>query len=359
MVAGPTATSVDIVIQPTTAFTGYLTNVVFVLQIPQGVQQPTITKTALSPYFTSFNDLTTLANEGGYTTYGFSAVNASVTSNVTLAAGDNYPVLRLSFAGGAAGPTDIRLAHLADGGPGSLYQNYVEANAVGPGTNDYTNYVQMFFGTLVVPASPVASEVIGYSTYQYSQMSQLLPVAWLSFNATKQGNDGLLNWTVGNENSNKYYELQRSTNGTSFTAIGTVNKSGTGVYNFTDPGINTLGTQVVYYRIKQVDLNGRTSYSDIRVLRLDIKESDITIFPNPVKDGFYVGVPLANAGSKRVKLSLVAGDGKIVAVKEISAAQASNYYFDIKDKPLAAGQYNLQIIYEDKVLSNKKIFINQ
>ncbi len=357
---GPTANSVDIVIQPNVNFTGYLTNVIFILQIPAGVTQPTIARTSLTPYFPTFNTLTTLPNEGGYTTYGFSAINVSNTANTVVNAGTMYSVLRLTFSGGPVAPTDIRLSHLIDGGPGTLYQNYVEANAVGPGAGDYTDYVQMFFGGLVIPSSPAPDEGTGYSTYQYSQIAQLLPVNWLSFNTNKQGNDALVNWTVGNEDGASYYELQRSINGNDFNTIAKISKANTyGRYDYTDAAITNLGDKTLYYRIKQVDINGRISYSDIRLLRLDLRDTEINIYPNPAVKGFYVSVPLINPGNKKVKLTLVAPDGKIAAVKEITAAMASNYYFDIKDNTLAAGQYNLQIIYEENVLANKKIFINQ
>jgi Secretion system C-terminal sorting domain len=359
LIAGPTSTSVDIVIQPVnTSFTGYPTNVIFILQIPSGVTQPAIVKTSLSPYFTSFNDLPTLPNEGGYTTYGFSAVNVTNTTNTTINSGDNYPVLRLSFSGGPITPTDIRLAHLADGGPSSLHQNYVEVNAVPGGVNEYTNFVQMFFGSLVIPAAPLANETIGYSTYQYAQISQLLPLNWLSFNVIKQGNDGLLNWIVANDGDNHHYELQRSANGTSdFKTIATVNKSTSTDYKYTDAGINNLGASVLYYRIKQVDVNGKTSYSDIRQLRLNVKGSQISVFPNPVEKGFYVNIPFTNTDNKKIRLNLVAATGQTVVSREITTAQASNYYFDIRDKNLAAGSYNLQIVFEDKTTETKKLNI--
>jgi hypothetical protein len=90
----------DIVVQPNVAFTGYFTNVIFILQIPVSAVQPTITKTSLSPYFVFSADLPTLPNEAGYVTYGYASVNASVTANTTLNAGELYPILRLTFLGG-------------------------------------------------------------------------------------------------------------------------------------------------------------------------------------------------------------------------------------------------------------------
>lgn len=360
LVNGPFPNTVDIMIQPTVNFTGYLTNVVFVFQIPAGVTQPTITKTTLTPYFvfTAANDLPTLANEAGYATYGLASVNSSNTTPVTINAGTTYPVLRLTFNGGLNTPTDVRLAHLAGGGPNTLYQNYIEANAGGPGTNDYTNYVQMFFGALVQPAAPYADEATGYANYQYSQRAQVLPLKWLSFNAIKKDNDGLLNWAVSNDEENHHFEVLRSNDGQNFTTIAQVNKSGNGNYNYTDAGIVNLSVPVLYYRIKQVDINGKFSYSDIKMLRPDTKTNQISIYPNPIKEGFYISIPFANPGNRIVKLNLIGANGQVVLSKEITTLQAVNYYFKIADKALAAGQYNLQIIFEDRVMETKKLYIN-
>lgn len=361
IVNGPTTNSMDIVVQPNVAFTGYFTNVIFILQIPVGTVQPTITKTSLSPYFVFSADLPTLPNEAGYVTYGYASVNASVTANVTLNAGELYPILRLTFLDGSLTPQDIRLSHLATGGPGTLYQNYVEANAVGPGANDYTNYVQMFFGGNIEPIAPHPTEQVGYDSYQWVQRAQVLPVNWLSFSAIRHGNNGLLNWAVANEDDNHHYELQRSTNGTDFTSIATVNKSANagGVYNYTDVGITGFSSSIVYYRVKQVEVSGNFSYSDIKHITIDKKGPEITIFPNPVWKGFYVNVPLTGAGTEKLKLNLFGTNGQIIASKEITAAQATNYYFDITDMKLAAGQYNLQIIMNEKSIASKMLTIKQ
>ncbi len=361
LVNGPLPNSVDIVIQPNINFDGYLTNVIFIFQIPFGTVQPAITKTSLSPYFIFSADLPTLPNQNGFTTYGYASVNSSVTAPVSITAGNNYPVLRLTFTGGPNTAGDVRLSHLADGGPGTLYQNYVEANAVVGGINDYTNYVQMFFGGLVEPAAPYASEATGYSSYQYTQISQVLPISWLSFSAVKQGNNGLLNWAVTNEDDNHHYELQRSTNGTDFTNVAVINKTANsgGSYNYTDAGINSFGASIFYYRVKQVEISGNFSYSLIKHITMDKKEPGITIFPNPVWKGFYVHVPTTGPGTEKIKLNLFGTNGQIAVSKEITAAQAANYYFDITDKKLAAGQYNLQVIMNEKTIASKMLTIKQ
>lgn len=363
LIPGPTTNSVDIVISPTVDFNGYLTNVIFVFQIPQGVTQPAISKTSLTSYFTSFSDLATLPNEGGYTTYGFSAINASITTNTNITAGTNFPVLRLTFTNGSTTSQNVRLAHLADGGPGTLYQNYIEANDAVAGANDYTNYVQMFFGSNIVPASPLPDEGTGYSTYQYAEKLQVLPVSWLSFDVIKKNNDALLSWMVANEELNHHFEILRSLNGTDYIPLGMVNKAGnsnsTNSYSFTDAGIDNLGNQILYYRIRQIDINGKNSLSDIRILRLIKDKNNISLFPNPVRTGFYVNVPLSNTSSNMIVLKLINISGQEVLSKTITAQQATNYYVDVSGLQLAGGQYQLQILQDGNLSDLKALIIVQ
>ena len=50
--------------------------------------------------------------------------------------------------------------------------------------------------------------------------------------------------------------------------------------------------------------------------------------------------------------------GQLIRSKEISSLQAANYYFGISDLGLSAGNYYLQIIFKDKTVETKKLYIN-
>jgi hypothetical protein len=362
LIPGPTPTSADVVLRPNTSFNGYFTNVVFNFQVPTSVTQPVITLTSLSTFFPSFAALPPVT-DGGYVTYGYAATYIAPPGGggptVSIGSGANYPLVRLNFSGGPSTPTDVRLAHLADGGTTGLNQFYVAAN--NGFADDYTNYAQMFFGTTISPTSPIDPNV-GYSTYQFTQISQVLPVTWLDFTAVKKNNDALLSWKVADEQNNDHYELERSLNGTTFTTIAKVaNLPGSGTKDYTnlDQNIINLRSNVIYYRVKQVDIDGKFTYSPIRSLRLDIK-GEIAIHPNPVKKGFYLTVPFINSAlDKKISLNLVNGAGQIVDRREITASQAANYYFDIQKPGIIAGSYMLRIYTQSELLDTKKIIVNR
>ncbi|MBX9782098.1 MAG: T9SS type A sorting domain-containing protein [Chitinophagaceae bacterium] len=115
-----------------------------------------------------------------------------------------------------------------------------------------------------------------------------LPLTWLYFNGTTKNKNNVLNWATASEQNTKLFEVQRSFDATTFTTIGTVNAagntSGTTTYDYTDYNIDRLNKNIMYYRLKQVDLDNRFTYSNI--LRLTYNETEALktiVYPNPTQ----------------------------------------------------------------------------
>lgn len=104
-----------------------------------------------------------------------------------------------------------------------------------------------------------------------------LPVSFISFNASTNGTSIALLWNVAGEKDVNIYEVERSSNGTSFSKIGTVDATGSTAYSFTDDHpINGVS----FYRIRNVDQDGRYTYT--RVLRINTnKVVALRAFPQP------------------------------------------------------------------------------
>ena len=101
-------------------------------------------------------------------------------------------------------------------------------------------------------------------------------------------NDGVqVEWEIYTEENVSHYEVGRSASGGSqFIAIGSVvagNNPGRSMYNFFDaaPLLETG-----FYRIKNIDIDGKFSYSSIIRIEPGKKDGVITIYPNPVKDRY-------------------------------------------------------------------------
>jgi hypothetical protein len=113
-----------------------------------------------------------------------------------------------------------------------------------------------------------------------------LPVTWLSFTATKQNSNVVLNWSTATEQNTLDYEVQHSADGINWDDIGKVAAAGNSTviqqYYFTDlHPMHSLN----YYRLLQRDLDGRISYSKIIAFNFATTGNSLKIYPNPVRNG--------------------------------------------------------------------------
>jgi len=147
----------------------------------------------------------------------------------------------------------------------------------------------------------------------------LVPLKFISFtakiqpnpNPSKEGNV-LLQWQTANEINVSHFNIQRSTNGVSFTTIGKVvaqNKS-INSYEFIDanlPSLEGLGVGL-FYRIQSIDKDGKISYSEVKQIRLNqLTNNPINIYPNPSKGEINIDFNKADAGLKQFTITDIYG----------------------------------------------------
>ena len=116
-----------------------------------------------------------------------------------------------------------------------------------------------------------------------------LPVTLTSFDAKAAGSDARLTWGTASEVSNDYFGVERSFDGVSFSSIGRVSGHGTtstfSNYAYTDAGVAAKATGPVYYRLRQVDLDGTATYSPVRTVAFEKGAAAINLYPNPAAPG--------------------------------------------------------------------------
>jgi Secretion system C-terminal sorting domain len=122
----------------------------------------------------------------------------------------------------------------------------------------------------------------------------IMPVKLNSFSAAFDNCTAVLNWKTSNEINASYFEIQRSTNGIDFLGIGRVNSENNSTgnnYKYVD---NNPNDNINYYRLVMVDIDSRKALSNI--IRVNgCKNSNITIYPNPVQDVLNIsGVKAGN-----------------------------------------------------------------
>jgi hypothetical protein len=119
----------------------------------------------------------------------------------------------------------------------------------------------------------------------YTTPATVIPIEMASFDAKPINNTVKLNWLTASERNNGYFDIERSANGRDWSAIGQVKGNGTTAkatnYAFVDEA--PLAT-VNYYRLKQVDMDGKSSYSATVSVNFKGVGKQLSVFPNPAND---------------------------------------------------------------------------
>lgn len=109
-----------------------------------------------------------------------------------------------------------------------------------------------------------------------------LPVALQPLKATNKNNSAVLNWATTTEVNNDYFEVQKSVDGVTFLVIGKVFSKGNSSvqvdYDFTD---NLPLNGLNYYRLKQIDKDGKSTISNVVKIDFPLKNTAFNVFPNP------------------------------------------------------------------------------
>ncbi len=146
-----------------------------------------------------------------------------------------------------------------------------------------TSSLMTFVGNLTTPD-------VGNDLTACSFPAGILPVTWKKLEATVQNNNQVvLNWEILTEYENKGFSIQHSINGKDWEDIAFVvaknNYDAIDRYSYTD--VNNLNGQQ-YYRIKQIDLDNKFSYSEVVSVNLKNDNQAIAIWPNPSTDQVHV-----------------------------------------------------------------------
>lgn len=131
------------------------------------------------------------------------------------------------------------------------------------------------------------------------------PVEWLSFTAELRPQGSLLEWATASELNSDYFDVERSIDGDLFVQIGQVKARGNSQelaeYDYTDRQFPTLGIDKAFYRLKQVDFDGKFEYSPSIELSLrGTSGLNLGAYPNPFTD--YINVSFVPSSSTLLKV---------------------------------------------------------
>lgn len=177
-----------------------------------------------------------------------------------------------------------------------------------------------------------------------------VPVTLTTFNAQVANGVNLLNWTTEQESNTSHFNIEHSTDGTSFSKIGQVaavgNSSILHHYNFTDLAPE-IGDN--YYRLRIVDKDNSSKLSEVRRLK-NAGTAVVTVYPNPVADLLNISINTSNATEG--KLSITDISGKIVYLKTVKL-QPGNSVLPVQVDHVPAGSYILKVQLNNDIIVKK------
>ncbi|GGM90796.1 hypothetical protein GCM10010967_24850 [Dyadobacter beijingensis] len=178
-----------------------------------------------------------------------------------------------------------------------------------------------------------------------------LPVTLVRFEGKHTTEGNVLQWTTSSETNNDYFAVEESVNGKNFVESGRVKGAGTmsstNDYSFTDVDFSK---GITYYRLKQVDFDGKYAYS--RIIAIDAPTAgNIRFYPNPVQSALNIELP--NVKSGWVNAKVINNSGQTVIVKD--GATLQNGRLNIQLGKLPAGIYQV-LISNDKVNYRLSVF---
>lgn len=170
-----------------------------------------------------------------------------------------------------------------------------------------------------------------------------LPVHFVSFNGRVKDGKSFLTWTTAEEQNNSYFEVQKSTNGSNYTSIGKVTPKGglNNQYDFTDG--STLAS-VNYYRLKQVDLDGRSMFSKVLILRSNLEKFSVKAGPNPFAGNISLFYQLEK--DEALQIRLYDQGGRTVKQYSTRGGAGVNTYNITDLNNLPKGNYTLELTGE-------------
>ena len=187
----------------------------------------------------------------------------------------------------------------------------------------------------------------GYLNGASTHNSIPLPVELLYFNAEVNEQKKVdISWATASELNNDYFVVQRSKDAINWQTVTEIDGAGNSNVFLSYATTDDLPfSGISYYRLKQVDIDNKTTYSDIRLVKLDVIDK-ISVYPNPVKNFCIINL---NQQSDIQTLELYNTNG--TKVKSVSVEKSETVNLDMSN--LETGVY---ILYADnKVVLSKLI----
>ncbi len=230
-------------------------------------------------------------------------------------------------------PNDLRVAH--------FNYDYEKWEDMGNTANSFNNQGWV-----------TSANVNNFSPFTFGSLTPAipLPVNFISFTAKKASNNtALIKWQTASEINNSHFEIERSLDGKNFIKIGTKNANGNANkiqnYQYIDNTISG-GAIKAFYRIKQVDNNGKSTITNVQLVNFNQVNNGIAIYPNPASSILNISLP---AETEKATVTITDAMGKLVHTAIVGVI--TNNTIDLSS--FSIGIYSINITSETETKNIK------
>ncbi len=206
-----------------------------------------------------------------------------------------------------------------------------------------------------IDADPASKSLNRFRVVFGSPGGGTVPVTLASLKAWQKDDDIAVEWKVANELNIREYEVEKSMDGRHFAKVNTTtardNSSSTLIYNWLDKKV-AIGAN--YYRIRIVENNGATKYSQVVKVIVGKGVPGIAIYPNPVK-GNLIKLQMNSMPTGLYEFRLVNSLGQVLMTRSVYHDGNPGEIIPLP-KNVTPGMYELEVIHPDKTKSIDKLF---
>ncbi len=179
-----------------------------------------------------------------------------------------------------------------------------------------------------------------------------LPVTLTGFNGKYSNGVSILDWQTSQEINSDHFELFKSNDGQDFKSIAIIKSAGFSSaaknYSYQDNSPNT--GKYVYYRLKQIDQNGKYTFSSIVKLSIGVNAAAV-VYPNPFVNDFTVSFSATKTATATLKLQN--STGQLMFLKTINVNKGNNSILINNLPSIKSGIYYMSVSNDELNFNSK------
>lgn len=183
-----------------------------------------------------------------------------------------------------------------------------------------------------------------------------LPVELIGFTATPDQDGVILKWATASELNNQYFEVQSSLDGKNWSVVAKVDGQGTKTTRTDYQQLDATPYQgISYYRLKQVDFDGKFTYSNIE--QVDFRNAiKLTVSPNPSNGSNTVKLKLnAVPTGSQLLIRVISLQGIELVRHQVQLTEKNSVEQQLDVKGLANGTYLITAEFDGQIRQTKLI----